>query len=88
MIGSYDNKFKTELKQMIIEACEKEVEIESIDDNLPMFGNGTALELDSLDALQLSMEIKKRYGVDLADSKEFRRVFTSINSLADYIRPN
>lgn len=88
MIGSQDNEFKIELKQMIIDSCEKDVEIEDISDDLPMFENGTALELDSLDALQLSMEIKKRYGVDLADSKEFRRVFTSINSLADYIRPN
>lgn len=88
MIGSIDNEFKIELKQMIIETCEKEVDIDNIADDLPMFGNGTVLELDSLDALQLSMEIKKRYGVDLADSKEFRRVFTSINSLADYIQPN
>jgi acyl carrier protein len=52
-----------------------------------MFGDSSVLALDSMDALQLSMEIQRVYGVVLADSKELRRVFTSINALADHIKP-
>lgn len=87
MKGSADNEFKTTLKQLIIEACDKEITPEEIGDTEPMFGDTSVLALDSMDALQLSMEIQKVYGVVLADSKELRRVFTSINALADYIRP-
>ena len=87
MKGSQDDEFKTALKQLIIEACDKEITPEEIGDTEPMFGDTSALALDSMDALQLSMEIQKVYGVVLADSKELRRVFTSINALADYIRP-
>jgi len=87
MSGSQDNEFKTALKKLIIEACDKDITPEEIDDTEPMFGDASALALDSMDALQLSMEIQKVYGVVLADSKELRRVFTSINALADYIKP-
>lgn len=87
MKGSLDEEFKTALKQLIIDACDKDVGIEEIDDDASLFGESTALALDSLDALQLSMEIQRVHGVVLADSKELRRVFTSINALADHLKP-
>lgn len=82
-----DDAFKTELKRMIIEACDKDVEVDEVGDDVFLFGDTTVLALDSLDALQISMEIQRRYGVVLADSKELRRIFTSINSLADHLKP-
>jgi acyl carrier protein len=87
MRGSQDNEFKTALKMLIIEACDKDVLPEDIGDTDSMFGDNSVLALDSMDALQLSMEIQRVYGVVLADSKELRRVFTSINALADHIKP-
>jgi acyl carrier protein len=87
MKGSMDENFKRELKEMIIEACEKEVTADEVGDDEVLFGEGTTLSLDSLDALQISMEIQKNYGVVLADSKELRRIFTSINALADHLKP-
>jgi len=87
MRGSQDNEFKTALKKLIIEACDKDVTPEEVSDTESMFGDASVLALDSMDALQLSMEIQRVHGVVLADSKELRRVFTSINALADYIKP-
>lgn len=87
MRGSLDDAFKTELKEMIITACEKDVGVDEVGDDVFLFGGKSVLELDSLDALQISMEIQRRYGIVLADSKELRRIFTSINSLADHLKP-
>ncbi len=87
MKGSMDEDFKRELKNLIIRSCDKEVEADDVNDDEAIFGEGTTLALDSLDALQVSMEIQQVYGVVLADSKELRRVFTSINALADYLKP-
>lgn len=85
MRGSQDNEFKKELKELIIKGLALEdMEADDIDDDAPLFGGG--LNLDSVDALQLSMEIQSAYNVVLSDSKEMRRVFTSINALADYIK--
>lgn len=77
---------KQEIKEMIIEECEKdEFEPSDIKDNIELFDPSNGLELDSLDALQISMALKKMYGVRLGDSKEFRRTVTTVQKLAEFI---
>ena len=88
MIGSQDAALKLRLKTMIIEECEKEdITPEELSDEVELFSDESGLELDSLDALQISMGLQTQFKVRLADSKEFRRVVTNINALADYIQP-
>jgi len=88
MIGSQDEALKLRLKTMIIEECEKEdIRAEDISDEVELFSDESGLELDSLDALQISMGLQTQFKVRLADSKEFRRVVSNINALADYIQP-
>jgi acyl carrier protein len=78
-------EFKNELKAMILYAAEKDQPEGGIGDDEILFGPESRLMLDSLDALQISMEIQKRYGVRLPDSKETRRAMSSISNLAEYI---
>jgi len=88
MIGSQDSALKHSLKQMIIDECEKEdITADEINDDILLFSPESGLDLDSVDALQLSMSLLREYKVRLADPKEFRRVVTSINELADYLQP-
>jgi len=75
----------SELTQLILEATEKGPPSPPLSSQEPIFGSGTRLALDSLDALQVSMALQKRYGVRLTDSKETRRVLACIGSLADYL---
>ena len=80
------NKIKQEIKEMIIQECEKdEFKPEDISDGVELFSPQSGLELDSLDALAISMGLQKLYGVRLGDSKEFRRTVTTIDKLAEYI---
>jgi len=79
-------KLKHDRKVLIIEECEKdEIEADEIRDDLELFSEDTGLELDSLDALQISMGLQKKYGIRLGDSKEFRRRVTTIQKLAEFI---
>ena len=88
MIGSENTTLKNELKQLIIDSCDRDEEVEEIGDNDPLFGSGTALELDSMDALQISMALNNKYGIKTTDSKKLRKIMTSINTLADFIQAN
>ncbi len=55
-----------------------------IDPDAPLFGEG--LGLDSIDALELSLAIGKRYGVQLkSDNDDNKRIFSSLRSLSAYI---
>lgn len=62
----------------------EDVRPEEIETDAPLFGEG--LGLDSIDALELGLALKKAYGITLtAESEEARRVFTSVATLAEYI---
>ena len=73
------------LKALIVEACDKDCDPASITDDELLFGPEAPLQLDSLDALQVSMAIKKQYGLRLPDSKETRRILSSVANLADHL---
>ena len=77
-----------ELAQLIISAVNLEgVSPGDIDPEAPLFGEG--LGLDSIDALELALEISKRYGFQLrSDDEENRRIFGSLRSLAEHIERN
>jgi len=73
------------LKTLIIEACDKDCEPSVITDDEVLFGPEAPLQLDSLDALQISMAIKKQYGLRLPDSKETRRILSSVANMAEHL---
>ncbi|WOE69603.1 phosphopantetheine-binding protein [Hydrogenimonas thermophila] len=80
------NSIKVELKNMIIEECEKDhITPEEIKDDVELFSEESGLELDSLDALQISIGLQNRYGIRITDPKEFRRHVTTIEKLAQFI---
>ena len=74
-----------ELTALILEATEKTLDGPALAADEPLFGPDARLALDSLDALQLSMALLKRYGVRLTDSKETRRILSCVGNLADYL---
>ena len=77
--------FKHELRALVLSAADKDEPQGGLADDEILFGPESRLMLDSLDALQISMEIQKRYGIRLADSKETRRALSSIAHLAEYL---
>jgi acyl carrier protein len=77
--------FEEEVKALLLEAADKDEPAGGLAADEPLFGAESRLELDSLDALQLSMAIQKRYGVRMPDSKETRRAMTSLVDLAAHI---
>ncbi|HMT79776.1 MAG TPA: phosphopantetheine-binding protein [Azonexus sp.] len=76
---------RLELKALIVESCDKDCAPDSITDDEILFGPEAPLQLDSLDALQISMAIKKQYGLRLPDSKETRRILSNVANLADHL---
>ncbi|MDR0702110.1 MAG: phosphopantetheine-binding protein [Azoarcus sp.] len=76
---------KLALKTLIVQSCERDCDPSEIADGEPLFGGDARLALDSLDALQLSMALQKRYGVRLTDSKETRRILANVENLARWL---
>ena len=81
-----DAAFIVELKRLLLDACDKEEPPGGLADDEILFGPQSRLDLDSLDALQISMAIQKRYGVRMPDSKETRRALASLETLAAHLQ--
>lgn len=47
---------------------------------------GGSLGFDSLDALALALDVEEKFGISLGSAAETRTAFTSLASLADFIR--
>jgi acyl carrier protein len=75
-----------ELAAFVLEAVERPAPEGGLGPDEPLFGPDARLDLDSLDALQLSMAIQQRYGVRMPDSKETRRAFGSLARLAEFLQ--
>ena len=77
-----------ELAELIVSALNLEgVAPADIDPEAPLFKTG--LSLDSIDALELALEISKRYGFQLrSDDENNLRIFRSLRSLAAHIERN
>jgi acyl carrier protein len=75
-----------ELAELIVSALNLEgVAPAEIDPEAPLFKTG--LGLDSIDALELALEISKRYGFQLrSDDENNIRIFSSLRSLAGHIQ--
>ena len=76
---------KRQIKEVIVSSLQLEdVKPEDIDDAEPLIGTG--LGLDSIDALELGVALKKKFGVKLsAESADNKKHFASVDALAEYI---
>ena len=77
-----------EIAEMIIEVLNLEdMQANEINPDEALFGEG--LGLDSIDALELSLAIAQRYGLQIkADDAENQKIFASLSSLSSFIEDN
>ena len=75
-----------EIKALIIEALNLEdMDPQDIASDIPLFGEG--IGLDSIDALELGIALKKKFGIELeAGDSRTREHFRNVLSLAALVR--
>ncbi len=80
-------ELKQELKVMIVETLKLEdVKAEEITDQDPLFREG--LGLDSIDALELTVALEKKYKISIPDEEMGKRVLSSVEALALFVQEN
>ena len=75
-----------ELAELLVESLNLEsIAPAGIDPDAPLFGAG--LGLDSIDALELSLAISKKYGFQLrSDNDDNRLIFGSLRALSAHVQ--
>jgi acyl carrier protein len=73
-----------ELAELMVRALNLDVSAAAIDPQAPLYGEG--LGLDSIDILEVALEVSKRYGFQLRSNDEDNvRIFQSLRSLAAHV---
>jgi acyl carrier protein len=73
-----------EVASLIVTALNLEIQPDEIDPAAPLYGEG--LGLDSIDILEVALEVSKKYGFQLrADNEDNVRIFRSLRSLTEHI---
>jgi len=78
---------KKNLKELLVDNLSLEdINPEDIKDDEILFGEG--LGLDSLDAVEIVVLLQRNYGLEINDMNEGKKVFHSIDTLANYVYEN
>ena len=76
-----------ELIELIVDACEIEGYEEGLlEYNEPLLGPDSALELDSLDVMEIMILIQKKYGILIENKRTAIEILESLNTLADFVQ--
>lgn len=81
---SEQSAFERELAEVLIGALNLDVTADEIEPEAPLFGEG--LGLDSIDALEIAVDLSRRYGIKLrSDDPDNAQIFSSLRALAAHI---
>ena len=76
-----------ELATLLVESLNLEVAPAEVDPNAPLYGEG--LGLDSIDILEVALEVSRRYGFQLrSDDERNQQIFQSLRTLATHVAAN
>ena len=75
---------KAEIKQGIVRSLRLPITVDEIGDAMPLFADG--LGLDSIDVLELVLELERTFGVSIVDEETGMRVLRSVDTIAEFIR--
>jgi acyl carrier protein len=74
------------LKELVIKACEiKDVNPQDVPTDVPFIGGPGPLKLDSLDAMEIAMELRYQFGVELKNASTAAKAMQDFNTLADFV---
>jgi acyl carrier protein len=77
------SELKEEIKKAIVRSLRLPIAPADIGDSTPLFGEG--LGLDSIDVLELVLELERAFGVAITDEETGARVLRSVDTIADFI---
>lgn len=75
---------QTEIKEALVRSLRLPMTPDQIGDDAPLFG-AEGLGLDSIDVLELVLELERSFGVTIGDQDTGMKVLRSVNTIAAFI---
>jgi acyl carrier protein len=72
-----------QVKAAIVRCLRMPIRPEEIKDEMPLFDEG--LGLDSIDALEIVLELQRSFGVEIGDEEVGKRVLRNVRTIVEFI---
>ena len=73
----------SQVKAAIVRCLRMPIQPDEIRDDMPLFDQG--LGLDSIDALEIVLELQRSFGVEISDEEVGKRVLTNVRTIVEFI---
>jgi acyl carrier protein len=81
-----DQALKDRVKALIVQCARLKVPVSELTDDRPLFDPEKGLGLDSIDVLEIVVNVEKTFGVQIPDKEVGQKVLHSVNTLVDYLK--
>ena len=81
-----DAELRDRVKAMIIECARLKIQPSEMKDDAPLFDKEKGMGLDSIDVLEIVVNIEKTFGVQIPDRETGEKVLQSVNTIVEHIK--
>jgi len=81
-----DADLRTRVKTMIVQCARLKIQPADMKDDWPLFDKEKGLGLDSIDVLELVVNIEKTFGVQIPDRETGQKVLQSVNTIVEHLK--
>jgi len=81
-----DAALRNRVKTLIVQCARLKIQPSELKDDWPLFDKEKGMGLDSIDVLELVVNVEKTFGVQIPDRETGQKVLTSVNTIVDYLK--
>lgn len=85
-MDTQDAELRNRVKALIVQCARLKIQPSELKDDWPLFDKEKGLGLDSIDVLELVVNIEKTFGVQIPDRETGAKVLLSVNSIVDHLK--
>ncbi|HVE39568.1 MAG TPA: phosphopantetheine-binding protein [Planctomycetota bacterium] len=86
MTDTNDDVLRSRVKTMIVECARLKIQPSELKDDAPLFDKEKGLGLDSIDVLELVVNIEKSFGVQIPDRETGQKVLQTVNTIVEHLK--
>jgi len=85
-MDSNDTVLRDKVKAMIVQCARLKIQPSELKDDWPMFDKEKGMGLDSIDVLELVVNVEKTFGVQIPDRETGQKVLQSVNTIVEHLK--
>jgi acyl carrier protein len=85
-MDSPDTALRDKVKAMIVQCARLKIQPSELKDDWPLFDKEKGMGLDSIDVLELVVNVEKTFGVQIPDRETGQKVLQSVNTIVEHLK--